>query len=123
MAVFAAFTVFLVTGCGGSSLYSADKTRDCLTSEDARIGGKLDTVASSATGGAFVATLGDNWVTVSFGEQKSEAANIAIGYQRFAAANVAGNIQDVLERYQNAVLLWHKHPENADHALVTGCLR
>ena len=33
------------------------------------------------------------------------------------------NIQDVLKRYQNAVLLWHKHPENADLALVTGCLK
>mgnify|MGYP001175411809 CR=1 FL=1 len=89
----------------------------------AKIGGKLDFVASTATGGAFVATHSDNSVTVVFGKKKSDAADIAIAYQRFAFPNVRNNIQDVLERYQNVVLLWHKHPANADLALVTGCLK
>ena len=113
----------LLAGCGGSSLYSVAKTRTCLSSEDARIGGKLDFVASTATGGAFIATLSDNSVTVVFGSKQSDAADISTAYQRFAFANVRNNIQDVLERYQNAVLLWHTHPGNADLALVTGCLK
>jgi len=104
-------------------LYTAAKTRACLSSEDAHIGGKLDFVASTATGGAFIATLSDNWVTIAFGAKQSDADDIALAYQRFAFPNVRNNIQDVLERYQNAVLLWHMHPGNADLALVTGCLK
>lgn len=122
LAVFAVFAVLVVAGCGSQRLYSAAKTRACLASEDAHIGGKLDFVATTATGGAFVASLSDNTVTVSFGVKQSDAADIALAYQRFAFPNVRDNIQDVLERYQNAVLLWHKHPGNADLALVTGCL-
>ena len=58
-----------------------------------------------------------------FGAKQQDAAAIATAYQRFAFPNVRNNIQDVLERYQNAVLLWHLHPANADLALVTGCLK
>ena len=125
LAIVAALVVALAAGCGGGkSEYTAGKTRDCLSSEDARISrpqGK-DLVASTATGGAFVANLGDNWVTVAFGQQENDAKNIQIAYQRFALPNVRRNITDVLSRYRNAVLLWHRHPANADLALVTGCL-
>jgi hypothetical protein len=115
--------VFLLAGCGGKSAYSADKTRTCLAAENARIGGKLDFVATTATGGAFVATLSDNSVTVVFGTKESDAAEIALAYQHFALPNIRANIQDVLSRYQNAVLLWHVHPSSTDLALVTGCLK
>jgi hypothetical protein len=115
--------VVLLAGCGGKSLFTLQNSRACLSSENARIGGKLDFVATTATGGAFVATLSDNEVTVVFGANETDAANIASAYQRFAAPNVRTNIQDVLERYQNAVLLWHTHPGNADLSLVTGCLK
>ncbi len=123
LALIAVFGVVLLAGCGGSSLYTVAKTRGCLSSEAAHIGGKLDFVASTATGGAFVATLSDNSVTIVFGAKQQDAAGIATAYQRFAFPNVRNNIQDVLERYQNAVLLWHLHPANADLALVTGCLK
>jgi hypothetical protein len=123
IALIAVCGVVLLSGCGGSSLYSADKTKACLSSEDARIGGKLDFVAGTATGGAFIATLNDNSVTIAFGSKQSDAADIAFAYQRFAFPNVRNNIQDVLERYQNAVLLWHMHPASADLALVTACLK
>jgi hypothetical protein len=124
LAIVGALVVLLAAGCGGgSSRYTADKTRACLSSEDARISGPNgDFVASTATGGSFVAHLGDNWVTVSFGDQENDAKDIQIGYQRLAGSNVRGNIGDVLSRYRNAVLLWHRHPANADVALVTGCL-
>jgi hypothetical protein len=123
LAVIAAVCAFLLAGCGGSSLYTVDKTRGCLASEAAHIGGKLDFVASTATGGAFIATLTDNSVTVVFGAKKSDASDIAVAYQRFAFPNVRSNIKDVLQRYGNAVLLWHMHPGSADLALVTGCLK
>jgi hypothetical protein len=123
IALIVVFSMFLSAGCGGNSLYTVAKTRTCLASEDARIGGKLDFVASTATGGALIATLSDNSVTIAFGAKESDAADIAIAYQRFAFPNVRANIQDVLERYRNAVLLWHAHPGNADLALVTGCLK
>jgi hypothetical protein len=123
IALITVFSVFVLAGCGGNSVYTVAKTRACLSSENANIGGKLDFVASTATGGAFVATLRDNWVTVVFGAKENDAAAIAIAYQRFAFPNVRNNIQDVLERYQNAVLLWHMHPASADLALVTGCLK
>lgn len=123
LAVVAVFSVLLLAGCGGQSLYTLTKTRSCLQSEDARIGGKLNFVASTATGGAFIAHLSDNFVTVAFGAKESDGEDIAIGYQRLAFPNVRNNIQDVLERYQNAVLLWHKHPASADLALVSGCLK
>jgi hypothetical protein len=115
--------VLVVAACGGQATYSADKTRACLKSESARIGGPLDFVATTATGGAFVARLSDNAVTIAFGEKEADAADIAFAYQRFAFPNVRSNIADVLERYRNAVLLWHKHPAAADLALITGCLK
>jgi hypothetical protein len=123
IALIAVFAVFCLAGCGGQSLFSAEKTQACLASENARIGGKLDFVATTATGGAFVATLSDNSVTVVFGAKESDAAEITQAYQRFAFPNIKANIQDVLERYKNAVLLWHTHPASADLALVTGCLK
>ena len=136
--VLAAGCLLILAGCGGQSLYSAAKTRPCLASENTRIDSKLnfvagsvgrhpvvapDVVASTATGGAFVANLPDNTVTISFGATLADAANIAAAYQRFALPNVRANIQDVLERYQNAVLLWHQHPSSSDLALVTGCFK
>jgi len=122
LAVITVAVVGVATGCGPTKLYSVARTRACLSFEHARIGGKLDFVASSATGGAFVTHLPDNWVTIAFGQRQKDAANLTIAYQRFAASNVRGNIKDVLMLYRNAVLLWHRHPDGAELALVTGCL-
>jgi hypothetical protein len=122
LALLGAVIVLVAAGCGSQSSYTADKTKQCLSAEDARIGGPLDFVATTATGGAFVAHLGDNWVTLAFGEKPTDAQDIQIAYQRFAFPNVRSNITDVLRRYGNAVLLWHRHPASADLALVTGCL-
>jgi hypothetical protein len=118
-----AVVVLLAAGCGGNSTYTADKTRACLTGEDARVAPTHgDFIASTATGGAFVAHLPDNSVTLAFGKQMNDAKDLQIAYQRFAGENVRTNITDVLARYRNAVLLWHQHPASADLALVTGCL-
>jgi len=113
----------VAAGCGGQSNYSLAKTRTCLATEDVKITGASDFVATTATGGAFHVMLSDNSVTLAFGEKDSDAVDIAYAYQRFAFPNVRANILDVLQRYRNVVLLWHKHPVPVDVALVTGCLR
>jgi len=113
----------LAAGCGGQSNYSLTKTRTCLASEDVKITPASDFVATTATGGAIHANLSNNGVTLAFGEKDSDAVDIAYAYQRFAFPNVRGNILDVLERYRNVVLLWRYHPQSADLALITGCLR
>ncbi len=117
-----AFTA-LAAGCGKSSPhnYTLAKTKACLASKPVRLGGSLDFVASTATGGAVKIHTSHNFVTVVFGATVSDADNIAAAYRRFAAKNVGVN--DVLQQDQNSVQLWHVHPSENDLALVTGCLK
>ena len=115
--------VLLAAGCGGKSVYSVAKTRACLDARGAQTGGKLDFVASTATGGAFAAALGDNSVKLVFGQTQSDAEQIVAAYQRFAFQNIRAGLPDVLRRYNNVVTLWHEHPQDADLSLVVGCLR
>ena len=117
-----ALLALLTAGCGGKSTYTVAKTRACLNARGATIGGKLDFVASTATGGAFAASLGDNSVKLVFGQTPSDAAQIVFAYERFAFKNVKGGLPDVLRRYNNVVTLWHAHPQDSDLSLVVGCL-
>jgi len=118
-----ALLLVLVAGCGGAKAYSLEKTRACLVKRGARIGGKLDFVASTATGGAFVAHLGDNYVTVALGANGDDAKQIALAYHRFAFRNVRKGLPDVLKTKGNAVMLWHKHPGDATENVVESCLK
>jgi hypothetical protein len=113
----------LAAGCGKSTAhnYTLAKTKACLASKSVRLGGPLDFVASTATGGAVKVHTSDNFLTLVFGATVSDADNIAAAYRRFAARNVGVN--DVLQQDQNAVQLWHQHPTQDDLDLVTGCLR
>ena len=87
-----------------------------------RLGGPLDFVASTATGGAVkIHTSDGNFVTLVFGTTVADADNVAAAYRRFAAKNVGVN--DVLDQDQNAVMLWHIHPSQSDLDLVSGCLK
>ena len=117
--------VVVLAGCGGggSTTYSAQATKTCLLQRGAKVGGKLDFVAQTATGGAFVTTLPDNWVTIAFGQTLDNGQQLELAYERFAFANVRAGLPDVLRRYSNAVTLWHKHPLDADLQLVVNCLR
>jgi hypothetical protein len=117
-----ALLALIAAGCGGKSTYSVAKTRACLNARGATIGGKLDFVASTATGGAFAASLGDNSVKLVFGQTPSDAQQIVAAYQRFAFQNVRSGLPDVLRRYNNVVTLWHAHPQDSDLSLVVGCL-
>jgi hypothetical protein len=101
--------------------YHAEKTKSCLDDKGAKVGGRLDFVASTATGGAFHVTLPANELTIAFGETTSDAEQIEKAYVRFHTKNVG--ISDILKRYSNAVLLWKQHPEQTDLDTVTSCLK
>lgn len=109
--------------CGGSSkqLASLDATRSCLVKNHVRLGGQLDFVATTATGGALKAHFPDNVVTVVFGETVPDADNINDAYVRFHARNVG--IEDVLKQQANVVMLWRFHPSDADISRLTSCLK
>jgi hypothetical protein len=113
----------LAASCGGQStkLASLDKTRACLTSHGVRLGGGLDFVATTATGGALKAHPGDNSVTVVFGATVADADNINQAYHRFHSQNVG--IEDVLRQQDNVVMLWHQHPSDTDLNRITSCLK
>jgi hypothetical protein len=123
IALSAASLVLLASACGssGSALYSLPKTRLCLLAKHLKLGGPLDFVATTATGGALRVRLPSNVVTIVFGETTADADNIDQAYQRFHAKNVG--IEDVLRQDRNAVMLWHEHPADADLAEITGCLK
>lgn len=120
-----AFGLLLSTaGCGGGAkTFSPKGTKSCLTQRGAHIGGKLDFVAQTATGGAFVTQLGDNYVSVVFGQTVKDGEQIELAYQRFAFTNVRAGLPDVLKRSANVVMLWHQHPSDTDLQLVSGCLK
>jgi len=113
----------LAAGCGATSvqLFTLQKTTACLKTQPVRLGGPLDFVATTATGGAVKVHTKDNFLTVVFGATVSDADNIAAAYRRFAAKNVGVN--DVLDQDGNAVTLWHTHWSQADLNLITGCLK
>lgn len=111
--------------CGGTktTVYTRDATSACLTKAGLKVAPVTDTsdfVASSATGGALRVRPKDNEVTISFGLTADDANNIEQAYERFHARNVG--LADVLRMQGNAVMLWHKHPGDADLATITGCL-
>lgn len=113
----------LLAACGGSGthLYSPQPTRACLEENGATVGGKLDFVASTATGGAFRAGVGGNRVTVVFGETEDDARQIELAYMRTAAPNVG--VSDILGRNANVVLLWKEHPSDDQLRTVAECLK
>lgn len=125
--VIAALVAVCASGCGsngGTKIYAKAATVACLQKESAvavRPAPATDFVANSATGGAFSVKLKDNRATVSFGETTTDGNNIADAYRRFHARNVG--INDVLLEQQNAVILWHEHPSDADIAAITDCLK
>jgi hypothetical protein len=114
---------FVLASCGNGSgkLYALDSTRSCLMKQHVRLGGQLDFVATTATGGALKAHPSSNFVTVVFGQTQADADAINQIYHRVASKNVG--IEDVLRQQRNAVMLWHEHPSDDDLATITGCLK
>jgi hypothetical protein len=121
-AIAAIAAAVVLAGCGKSTpTYTLQKTSACLRHDGVVLGGQLDFVATTATGGAVRAQLRDNGVTVVFGATVGDSDNIDAAYRRFHSSNVG--IDDVLRRQGNAVMLWRAHPSDQDLALVTGCLK
>lgn len=120
---FAVAVLLAVAGCGGQKTFSLGSTQECLMQKGAHIGGKLDFVAQTATGGAFITKLDDNTVSVVFGQTVKDGQQIELAYQRFAFSNVRAGLSDVLRRNANVVMLWHEHPSDSDFQLVNGCLK
>jgi hypothetical protein len=123
VAVVAVGIVLFAAGCGGKTTYTLARSKTCLEQRGVKIGGQLDFVANTATAGAFRANLSDNWVTIAFGDNVKSGVDIENAYTRFAGANIRAGLTDVLRRYNNAVTLWHEHPNDSDLSLVVGCLR
>jgi hypothetical protein len=117
-----ALLALTLAACGPARepTYDVEKTKSCLVEKGAKVGGPLDFVASTATGGAFHVELPANELTIAFGENTGDAEQIEKAYVRFHSRNVG--IADILKRYSNAVLLWKKHPEQSDLDTVTSCL-
>ena len=118
----ALFAACVLAGCGKDTpTYSLAKSSECLRQDGVALGGQLDFVATTATGGAVRVRLRDNSLTLVFGQTQSDADNIDAAYRRFHSSNVG--IDDVLRRQGNAVMLWHQHPSDEDLSTITGCLK
>lgn len=115
--------VLLLAACGGggSHTYTRKATNACLEAHQIPLGGNLDFVATTATGGALKAVLPDNSVTIAFGQTIADADNIYQAYVRFHATNVG--VYDVLRQQGNAVLLWHYHPSDQDAQTIGSCIK
>ena len=111
-----------LAGCGGGSAdFTLPKTRACLKKNDSlRVRGKLDFVASTATGGALHAVMPHNAVTLVLGATVDDANNINDAYHRFRAKNVG--VDDILRQDRNAVLLFRQHPTDEQIATIESCL-
>jgi hypothetical protein len=121
-ALIALLLVGVLAGCGKSTpSYTLAKSSACLRQDGVALGGPLDFVATTATGGAVRVQLRDNAMTLVFGQTQGDADNIDAAYRRFHASNVG--INDVLRQQGNAVMLWQQHPSDGDLATVTGCLK
>src|SRR6266852_3437512 len=99
----------LLAVCGGASSYHLAATRACLAKAK---GVKLP---------RNQVTFARNQVTISFGRDSAEAAQLAKGYTRVHGKNIG--IEDVLRPQHNAVMLWAAHPSDAELGTVTGCLK
>ena len=114
--------VAILTACGAKgTIYTTAKTRNCLAAHGASIEAPAgDVVASTATGGAFRASLVGNSVTLAFGATVADANSIEAAYRRFAGKNVG--IDQVLFQQGNAVMLWHL-PPHGDETGILACLK
>src|SRR5262245_44832827 len=115
----------MLAGCGGSSgpsSYTLENTKACLKKNDKtfKLDRQLDFVASTSTGGAVHVVMPKNSVTVVFGETVDDANNINDAYHRFRAKNVG--VEDILRQDKHAVLLFKRHPTDAEIAAIEDCL-
>jgi hypothetical protein len=116
--------VLAAAGCGGTTQYALDPTRECLKQLDGlvvRDAPADDFIASSATGGAANVKFSDNQVTLTFSEDADQADNIATGYRRFKGKGIG--IDSALEELKNVVMVWGVTPVPAEKQQIHSCLK
>jgi hypothetical protein len=123
-----ALTVLALVGCGAKEpkTYHVDGTATCLKDEGYRVrtdADNLGVVPAAAPLGSLRAFEPGNTVTISFGNDHSDAVNISKLYRKFAPKKLRPHIDDVMEIEKNAVLLWTVTPPMERHDRVVGCLK
>jgi hypothetical protein len=114
----------LAAGCGGTTRYTLEETRECLRAVpgiELRQPPRSDFVASTALGGAFNVKFPANQVTASFGEDEAEAGRLATAYRRFRGENIG--IESALQVERNAVLIWGISPSDPERRTIEECLK
>jgi hypothetical protein len=116
-----------MAGCGGggtAKAYTVAATKACLEKGGIAIvpvDEANDFVAASALAGALGAKLALNRVTIAFGRDAAEGELIEKAYAQYGSKDVP--IDQVLERKDNAVLLWAGAPTGQDAKAVRSCLK
>jgi hypothetical protein len=114
--------LLVVAGCGGTTTYSADRTRACLAKRTGvTVSSRVDFVASSALGGSFSVRLLRNEVTLSFALDRKGAQRLVYAYERFRGKNIG--LEDVLRPVGNVVALWASHPSDTALQTIHDCLK
>ncbi|HWE82564.1 MAG TPA: hypothetical protein VG265_13020 [Gaiellaceae bacterium] len=103
-------------------IFARTATRSCLVARGVPIGGTVDFVGSTASGGAFVAHFGRRSVTVAFGLSISEGETLQAGYRRLSAPAIRAQLGDLLRRYDNVVTLWGSSPPARAFVLLADCI-
>jgi hypothetical protein len=126
----------LQSGCGGSSpLYSLGPTFKCLDDAGIPVTHHLDDtdyfvfdpIARAAGGGALHASIGLGSVVVAFERSEGDAKRTEEEYRASqpsipAAANPPSDLDDVLKRRRNAVVIWQREGTDKAAERIEECL-
>jgi hypothetical protein len=126
MVVFGALGM-LLTGCGGDEggdepqLFRLGPTKACLEQLNVPIRTRgLDFVAETALGGGVFARFAGNHVTLAFGETEGGAQGIENRYREQAADSI--QVDKVIMRKANVVMVWAGGPNASDLGVIERCL-
>ena len=113
-------------GNGGGGDYAFAASRDYVEQSEAKEvitnRDELDYVAEDAGEGAFAITTETNRATVLFERTENDARRTEEAYRLFLEA-FASEIDDLLSRDGNVVVLWDKTPTDEERELLEDCLR
>jgi hypothetical protein len=118
----------LIAGCGDTepSVYKAEPTAKCLREEGYRVTtdpAKLGVVEANTANGGLLAAKPGNALRIAFGASSDDAFGIERGFRRFVSKKLLPDIEDVMRRQKNAVLLWTVTPPLEEMNQVFACLK
>lgn len=112
--LFAAVAILVTAGCGGTTNYSPEATRECLDFAGAVVSEQdADYIAAGSDG--YAVRYDGKTVNIAFGEDGQAADHLEVLYEGFG-----GN--EALYRKGNAILSWDDQPGSA-REVVDGCLK